>query len=88
MFPLLFYDANTNRNSEQDRVNAIRHIFEPLTGINYGFACIRYSGGYYYFYIMFKVSNDNCVTEIIFYDAKINLWQFQNEGDEYIVNPV
>ena len=87
VFPLPFYDANTNRNSEQDRANAIRHMLEPLTSRNYGFAFIRYSGGYYYQYIMFNNLNDNCVMEIISYDAKINLWRF-GKDDEYMVNPI
>lgn len=89
MFPVIYYDANTDRRIEQNRANAIRHVIETsINNRSVGFVCIRYSGGYYYFYIMFKASNDNCITEIISYDAKINLWSFQNEGDEYIVNPV
>lgn len=87
VFPYPFYDANTNRNSEQDRANAIRHILEPLTFQNYGFAFIRYSDGYYYQYIMFNNLYDKCVMEIISYDAKINLWLF-DKNDEYIVNPI
>lgn len=89
MFPVIYYDADTDRRSEQDRANAIRHVLETsINSRSVGFVCIRYGSGYYIFYIMFKVI-DNCVIEVNPYSSesfRANVWRFDNNG--YDINSI
>lgn len=89
VFPVIYYDADTDRRSEQNRANAIRHVIETsINNRSVGFVCIRYGGGYYIFYIMFKV-NDICVIEVNPYNSesfRANVWYFNNDG--HVINPI
>lgn len=89
MFPIIYYDANTDRRTEQNRANAIHHVFETsINNRSVVFVCIRYAGGYYIFYIMFKVT-DICVIEVNPYNSesfRANVWYFNNDG--YVINSI
>ena len=89
MFPVIFYDANTDRRTEQNRANAIQHVIETyINNRSVGFVCIRYSGGFYIFYIMFKI-NDICAIEVNPYNSesfRANVWYFNNDG--HAINPI
>ena len=85
VFPVIYYDTNTDRRIEQNRANAIRHVIETsINNRSVGFVCIRYGGGYYIFYIMFKAT-DICVIEVNPYNSesfRANVWRFDNDGYE------
>ena len=77
--PCVFYDANTDRRVEQNRADAIQHIIdtEDLKNGNVH-AIIRYSGGYYFGYIIIMalpVYTSNYVLEILpAPEFTVNIW--------------
>ena len=89
MFPVIYYNADTDRTSEQDRANAIHHVLKTsINNRSVGFVCIRYGGGFYIFYIMFNVL-DTCVIEVNPYNSesfRANVWRFDNDG--HAINPI
>lgn len=79
------YNANTDRNVLENRINAIKYVINNIMKNGNGFcgAVIRYSGGYYFHYYITRVQNSEIsALEIDMYSKKIRMIQINNTSGE------
>ena len=83
----VYYDANTNRSVEQNRINAIKAIIQ--NGAFGKIAVIRYNGGYYYSYIIppkITSSSNSAILELNPHDGYISIFNWS--GSNYTVSRI
>lgn len=68
-----FYNANTDRNVEANRINAMKHILD--NGYQ-GNCTIRYASGYYYGYSIPYGAAESKILEMTYNGA--TLWTYNN----------
>lgn len=81
-----YYDANTDRNALQNRIDAMIYCFDNSKS---GVATIRYSGGHYYNVIIPAVELELAPIFVeITYDGIINTFRIRNRTDFQLVKSV
>ncbi len=79
---LAYYDANTDRKTISNRANAIKYVFDNYANkaTTYTNFIIRYSGGYYFNYIIMRngVTNSSAILEYSVNSNEINVWSIDH----------
>lgn len=88
LFPVKYYNADSvTHDSTSNRTTIIKRMYDTYFTNKQNsvlFFGIRYSGGYYYFYIMYNITTRVYVLEVSYYlDAGTLIWQRNTDSGDF-----
>lgn len=88
LFPVKYYNADSvTHGSTSNRATIIKRMYDTYFTNKQNlvlFFGIRYSQGYYYFYIMYSVTTRVYVLEVSYYlDAGTMIWQRDTDSGDF-----